>query len=327
MATLKWDATGQRKVENGVSKGVLYPLGKSGVAWNGLTAVSEKTTGGEIVELHADNHRYGSFRTYDEFEATIEAYTYPEEFAECDGSVTVADGVKIGQQRRRPFDFCYRTEVYTDAENHYDHEYRIHLIYNATASPSERNYKTLNDSPEAIQFSWDLQCMPFSIKGRRAASTIILDSRAIDRIKLEALEKILYGHDDVAPRMPSPEEIVKLIQRLDLHRIFMDVFARSGDWIWDTFNFREDTVPIAIDREAERHIYNEPASGTEYIKPAIAYSLLSESDDGVRTYMVIVVDTVNPSSHVAELKTKLDLHGEEIIKSGDSYYYTYTLDI
>lgn len=327
MALLNWGAATQRKVEFGVSKGVLYPLGRKGVVWNGLTGVQERTKGGETVDLYADNHKYGSLRTYDEFEATIQAYIYPEEFQECDGAVKVSDGIQIGQQKRLPFDFCYRTEIKNAAGNGHLDGYKIHLIYNATASPSDRTYNTLNDSPEATEFSWDLHCIPFTVRGERAASTVVIDSTQADRIKVEALEKILYGHDDVDPRMPSPDEVFQLIRRLDLHRVFMDVFAKSGKWIWDTFNFREDTVPIAIDREAERHIYNEPASGTQYIIPAIAYSLLSESEDGLRKYMVIVADEANPSLYVTDLKSKLNLIGEEIIKSGDVYYYTYTLFI
>ena len=325
MAILKWDAINQRKVENGVSKGVLYPKGRDGVAWSGLTAVSERPSGGEEVALYADNQKYGSFRTFEGFEATIEAFTYPEEFGECDGSVAVADGVKIGQQRRLPFDFCYRTEIHAPSDNIYGHDYKLHLIFNATASPSEKNYQTMNDSPDALQLSWDLQCMPFVINGHQAASTIVLDTSKADRIKIEALEKILYGDGNTAPRMPDPDEVVALIKRLDLHRVFLNIISRSGLWVWDTFNFREDTVPIAIDRESETHVYSEPEQGTEYLLPAIAYTLLSENDNGRRVYMVAVIDTAYPSECVNALKSELELTGEEVTTSGGIYYYTYTL--
>lgn len=327
MALLNWGAATQRKVEYGVSKGVLYPLGRKGVVWNGLTAVHERAKGGEEVKLFADNQNYASLRTFDEFDATIEAYMYPEEFQECDGSVKVTDGVRIGQQQRLPFDFCYRTEIKTVAGNGHLDGYKLHLIYNATASPSDRTFNTMNDSPDAVMFSWDLHCIPFTVKGARAASTIVIDSTQADRIKVEALEKILYGHDDVDPRMPSPEEVFSLIRRLDLHRVFVDVFAKSGNWIWDTFCFRDDSVPLVIDREAERHVYNEPASGTQYYLPAIAYSLLSEREDGLRNYMVIVADTQNPSPYVAELRNRLDLIDDDVVKSGDVYYFTFTLFI
>jgi hypothetical protein len=144
---------------------------------------------------------------------------------------------------------------------------------------------------------------------------------------MEALEKILYGDGDEPPRMPDPDEVVKLLQRLDLHRLLMNVINRTGQWVWDTFNFRTDTVPIAIDRESQRRIYCEPEPGTQYIKPSIAYRLLSEEANGVRRYMLIVIDTANPSSIVADLKTQLNLTGEEIVKSGDTYYYSYILNI
>lgn len=327
MAMLKWDQNGQRKVEYGLSRGVLYPRGRDGVAWNGLTAVSEKPKGGDLVSLHADNQKYATLRSFEQYEATIEAYMYPEEFAECDGSVAVADGVKIGQQKRRPFDFCYRTELLTGGDNIYEHPYKLHLVFNATASPSERNYQTMNESPDATEFSWDLQCMPFTINGHRAASSIVIDSTEVDRIKLDALEDILYGRTGEPPRMPDPDEIVQLLQRLDLHRVLVNVFSVSGNWLWDTFNFREDTVPIAIDRESERHIYYEPESGTQYIRPSIAYSLISENDNGRRKYMLVVIDTEYPSQYVTALQAQLELVGEEVIHSGDTYYYSYSLYI
>lgn len=327
MAKLQWDALNQRRVEYGISRGVLYPKGKPGVVWNGLTAVNEKPTGGEVVKLYADNRQYASFRSFESYEATIEAYIYPDEFGECDGSVKVTDGVKIGQQRRKPFDFCYRTEIMTAADSVYDHPYMLHLIFNATALPSEKSYQTLNDSPDATQFSWDVNTLPFIINGHKGASTMIIDSTQVDRIKMDELEKILYGLGDEPPRMPDPDEVVKLLQRLDLHRLLMDTINKSGNWVWDTFNFTTDTVQTAIDRESQRHIYCEPETGTQYIKPSIAYKLLSEEDNGQRKYVLIVVDTANPSSIVDDLKSQLDLSNEEIISSDDVYYYTYILII
>jgi len=327
MAKLQWDAASQRKVEYGISKGVLYPRGEAGVAWNGLIAVTEKPSGGDVVKLYADNQQYASFRSFEKYEATIEAYMYPEEFGKCDGSLKVAEGVKIGQQKRLPFDFCYRTEIKVASDSIYDHPYKLHLVFNATAAPSERNYQTLNESPDVTTFSWDVQSMPFIINGHNGASTLVIDSTEVDRIKMEELESILYGLNGEPPRMPNPDEILELLKRLDLHRLLMDVFTISGDWIWDTFNIIEDTVPIAIYREAQRHVYCEPEPGTEYIRPSIAYKLLSENENGQRKYMIIVVDTANPSDVVQVLKSKLTLHGEEVIRSGDTYYYTYTLYI
>jgi len=327
MAILNWDAPSQRKVEYGISKGVLYPRGGPGVAWNGLTAVREKSKGGDVVKLYADNVQYASFRSFESYEATIEAFMYPDEFGECDGSVKVADGVKIGQQKRKPFDFCYRTEIKVASDSIYDQPYKLHLVYNATASPSERNYQTLNESPEALEFSWDIHTMPFVLNGHKGASTLVIDSTEVDRIKMEALEKILYGLGDEPPRMPDPDEVVKLLQRLDLQRLLMTVINRTGQWLWDPFNFRTDTVPIAIDRESQRHIYCEPEPGTQYVTPSIAYKLLSEEANGLRKYMIVVVDTANPSNIVADLKTQLNLTGEEVTRVENTYYYSYILNI
>lgn len=327
MTQLLWDLPKQRRVEYGISRGVLYPKGKAGVVWNGLTAVNEKPKGAEVVKLYADNIQYASFRSFESYEATIEAYTYPDEFGECDGSVKIADGVKVGQQKRKPFDFCFRTEIKTAADSIYDHPYMLHLVFNATALPSEANYQTLNDSPDATQFSWDVQTMPFVINGHKGASTMLIDSTKVDKIKMDELEKILYGLGDEPPRMPDPDEVVNLLKRLDLHRLLMDVVNKDGKWLWDTFNFREDTVPIAIDRESQRHVYCEPETGTQYIKPSIAYKLVSEEANGQRNYVLVVVDTANPSSIIEDLKTQLTLTDEEIITSDGTYYYTYNLTI
>lgn len=216
MAKLVWDETGKRTYETGVSHGVLYvqtstgTYGK-GVAWNGLTAVTESPSGAEATPLYADNIKYLELRSTEEFGATIEAYTYPDEFEKCDGSATIGTGVTIGQQTRHPFGLSYRTILGNDTENN-DHGYKIHLIYGATASPSEKGYQTVNDSPEAITFSWEISTTPIDVPGFKPTSSLVIDSTKIDREKLQQIEKLLYGDTTGEPKLPTPEEIMTILQ-------------------------------------------------------------------------------------------------------------------
>lgn len=216
-----WDADSQRLYETGVNHGVIYPkdtTGKysGGVAWNGLISVTENPSGAEATPLYADNIKYLNLRSAEDFSATVEAYTYPHEFAICDGSAEIAKGVKIGQQARKPFGLCYRTIVGNDAEGE-DYGYKLHLIYGAEAAPSSKGYQTVNDSPEAITFSWELSTTPINIPGFKPSATIVIDSTEVDPEKLAALEDILYGKDGTgesdtgtAPRLPLPDEIATL---------------------------------------------------------------------------------------------------------------------
>ena len=197
MSKLVWDQTGERLYETGVKQGVLYPLdaaGKysKGVAWNGLTAVTESPSGAEATALYADDIKYLSLLSTEEFGATIEAYTYPDEFAECDGSAALADGVYIGQQKRKTFGLCYRTTLGNDVDNN-DYGYKLHLIYGALASPSEKGYSTINDSPDAVTFSWEVTTTPVNVSGFKPTASITIDSTKTTAAKLAALEKILYG--------------------------------------------------------------------------------------------------------------------------------------
>lgn len=196
MAKIVWDQTGERFYETGVDRGVLYPMGVSsydtGVAWNGLTAVTESPSGAEATALYADNIKYLSLLSTEEFGATIEAYTYPDEFAECDGSATLAEGVTIGQQTRKIFGLAYRTMVGNDVDGQ-EHGYKLHLIYGAQASPSEKSYSTINDSPEAITFSWEVTTTPVNVTGFKPTASITIDSRTADATCLKNLEDILYG--------------------------------------------------------------------------------------------------------------------------------------
>lgn len=198
MSKLVWDQTGERLYETGVKKGVLYPQTNGaypkGVAWNGLTAVTESPSGAEATALYADDIKYLNLLSTEEFGATIEAYTYPEEFAQCDGSAAIAEGVMIGQQKRNTFGLAYSTTLGNDVDGN-DFGYKLHLIYGALAAPSEKSYATINDSPEAITFSWEVSTTPVNVNGFKPTASITIDSTKVDPEKLAALEEILYGKD------------------------------------------------------------------------------------------------------------------------------------
>lgn len=213
---LTWDQTGERLYETGVQKGVLYPQTTggaygTGVAWNGLTAVTESPSGAEPTPLYADDIKYLNLMSAEEFGATIEAYTYPDEFAECDGSAFIATGVTIGQQSRKAFGLCYRTVLGNDVDNN-DHGYKLHLIYGALAAPSEKAYATINDSPEAITFSWSVTTTPVAVEGFKPTACVTIDSTKVNKDKLTALETILYGTEEAEPRLPLPDEIATLMK-------------------------------------------------------------------------------------------------------------------
>lgn len=217
MSKLVWDKTGERLYETGVKQGVLYLLGSSGtymkgVAWNGLTNVTESPSGAEATPLYADDIKYLNLMSTEEFGGTIEAYTYPDEFAECDGSASLTDGVYIGQQARKTFGFCYRTTLGNDVDNN-NYGYKLHLVYGALASPSEKAYGTINDSPEAITFSWEFSTTPVNVTGHKPTASITIDSTKVDAEKLAALEKILYGDDadSTEARLPLPDEVAQIM--------------------------------------------------------------------------------------------------------------------
>ena len=217
MAKLVWDKTGDRLYETGVKNGVLYiptsGVYSKGVAWNGLTAVTESPSGAEATALYADDTKYLSLMSTEEFGATIEAYTYPDEFAACDGSAELADGVMIGQQKRSTFGLCYKTTIGNDTDGN-DHGYKLHIIYGALAKPSERAYASINDSPEAVTFSWEITTTPVNVTGAKPTASLVIDSTKADPSKLSALEDILYGKDGEPgnePRLPLPDEIKTLM--------------------------------------------------------------------------------------------------------------------
>lgn len=220
MSRLIWDATGDRKYETGTKNGVLYPSdGKggyaAGVAWNGLTGVTESPSGAEASPLYADDIKYLNLISAEEMGATIEAYMYPDEFAQCNGESEIATGVVIGQQSRKTFGFCWKTIIGNDVAND-SYGYKIHILYGCLAAPSERAYASVNDNPEAITFSWEITTTPVSVKGFKPTALLTIDSTKVEASKLAALEDILYGKDGesdsgTAPRLPLPDEIATLI--------------------------------------------------------------------------------------------------------------------
>lgn len=215
MSKLVWDQSGKRLYETGVDHGVLYPIQtggvySKGVAWNGLTAVTESPSGADVNDIYADNMKYLGLVGAEKFGATVEAYTYPDEFAECDGSVELVKGATIGQQNRKVFGMVYRTVIGNDVDGN-EHGYKLHLIYGATAAPSEKVYNTINEDPDAITFSWELSTTPVNVTGHKPTASLTIDSTKADPTKLAELEKILFGDTETEPRLPLPDEIAQLL--------------------------------------------------------------------------------------------------------------------
>lgn len=214
MSKLTWDQVGEREYETGVDRGVVYPQENGaypkGAAWNGLISVTQSPSGAEPTPLYANNRKYLNLLSVEELGFSIEAYMYPDEFAECDGSASVATGVRIGQQKRKTFGFCYRSLIGNDTEGT-SHGYKIHIIYGALAAPTEQADTTVNDSPEAKTMSWECSTTPVDVPGFEPTASIDIDSTTVDPTKLAALEAILYGTESEEARLPLPEEIIELI--------------------------------------------------------------------------------------------------------------------
>lgn len=217
MSKLAWDETGKRFYEAGADRGVLYKYDSKisnygeGVAWSGLTNVSQSPSGAESSPMYADNIKYANLKSNEDFGGTIEAYTYPDEFAECDGSAEIAPGVNIGQQNRTKFGFSYRTKIGNDVDG-IEHGYKIHLVYGAEANPSEKSYATINESPEAITLSWEFSTTPVNVSGFKPTSHVEIDSTKTTAEKIKALEDILYGTEEVEARLPLPDEVATLMK-------------------------------------------------------------------------------------------------------------------
>ena len=215
MAKIVWDESGKRLYETGVKNGVLYMQDETGayakgVAWNGLTAVTESPSGAEATPLYADDIKYLELFSAEEFGATIEAYTYPEEFEACDGSASLGTGVTIGQQDRKTFGLCYRTVLGNDVKSN-EYGYKLHLIYGAKAAPSEKGYQTINDSPEAITFSWEVTTTPVNVAGFKPTASVTIDSTKIDAAKLKNIEDMLYGNESAEAKLPLPDELKTIL--------------------------------------------------------------------------------------------------------------------
>lgn len=215
MSKLIWNKTGERNYESGVEQVALFPQGPTGdypkgYAWNGVTNISESPSGAEPTPLWADDIKYLTLMSNEEFGASIEAYTYPDEFAECDGSASIADGVMIGQQKRTPFGLAYKTKLGNDVDG-IDHGYKLHIFYGALASPSEKAYATISDDPEAITFSWEVSTTPVNVTGFKPTASVVIDSTKVTGAKLQALEDIIYGTAEKEARLPFPDEIVEII--------------------------------------------------------------------------------------------------------------------
>lgn len=320
MAKLIWNEVGKRFYETGVRMGVLYlkeidgtyPLG---VAWNGLTAVTESPSGSEPNPIYANNAKYLNMLSKEEFGATIEAYTYPDEFGECDGSAEIVEGVKVKQQKRKEFGLAYRTVLGNDVSGN-DHGYMLHIIYGALATPSEKAYQSLNDSPEVLTFSWEVTTTPVPISLGRPTAHITINSTKMDPIKLEKLEAVLYGTSDTDPYLPSPEEVLELIlfvagysiteliagvssefkidpmiPSLEMSRyaIFADDELISGK-IPVTQAFR--TVPIMFESDRisiafyDERTYNNPG-----VEPTVITTLKKQTESGNNSTGILILPT------------------------------------
>jgi len=281
MSRITWDGVGDRLYETGVDRGVLYiPNNQgeyvNGYAWNGLTSVNESPSGAEATPQYADNLKYLNLQSAEEFGGTIEAFTYPEQFAQCDGSAALAPGVFVGQQTRKPFGFSYRTLLGNDVDST-DHGYKLHLVYGALASPSEKAYSTVNESPEAMTFSWEFSTTSVPVPDHSPSATITIDSTKVNSAKLAALEDILYGTDIQTPRLPLPAEIVSLFEGVSNL-----VYATSP-----TFNEETNTITIPSVAGVRYTIDGETVTGSVVITedtlvrafPNVGYQLSATSDD------------------------------------------------
>lgn len=247
MSKIIWDKAGEHFYETGVDHGVLYPtkagVYQSGVAWNGLTSVSESPSGAESTAQYADNIKYLNLISAEEFGATIEAFTYPDEFSVCDGSAEPVKGVMIGQQVRRPFGLCYRTLIGNDLAGT-DYGYKLHLIYGATASPSERAYATVNDSPEAITFSWEVATTPVEVPGYKPTASLTVDSTKVSPTNMAKLEDILYGTADAEPRLPMPQEVIDLIGSSKAINITVTAMTRTETILGKTVSELQENITV-----------------------------------------------------------------------------------
>lgn len=285
---LVWDQTGERIYETGVSKGVLYPFADNkygtGVAWNGLTAVTESPSGAEASPLYADNIKYLNLMSAEEFGATVEAYTYPDEFAECNGEAALKNdtegiaGISVGQQKRKTFGMSYQTKVGNDTDA--DAGYKIHLIYGALAAPSEKAYATVNDSPEAITFSWELTTTPIEVPGLKPTASITIDSTKVSKEVLKAIENKLYGTEEEDPTLPTPTELVELVKTATARVIEIKVETTSSQPIFNK-QISEIQTNISVDE-----VKNKITGISNYISDFVDFNpTVQEEQEGNYLYL------------------------------------------
>lgn len=281
MTALRWDQVGTRKYETGVDRGVLYlpnnqGVYEEGVAWNGLTTVTESPSGAESNPQYADNIKYLDLQSAEEFGGTIEALTYPDEFGVCDGSAEAVPGVRVGQQPRRVFGFSYRSLIGNDTQGN-DYGYKLHLIYGARVAPSERGYTTVNDSPEPIAFSWEFTTTPVEVPGFKPSAVITVDSNAVSASALTALQNALYGTDGSDPRLPLPAEVLQILANTTV----------EVETVRPTFDSATDTITIPSVTGVVYLIDGEVVTGNVVItedtvvkaRPASGYRFTNTSDD------------------------------------------------
>lgn len=288
MTRLTWDQVGERLYETGVDRGVLFLPDANGVyneghSWNGLTTVTESPSGAESNPQYADNIKYLNLVSAEEFGATIEAFTYPEEFAQCDGTALV-DGVAIGQQNRKSFGLAYRSRLGNDLDGT-DHGYKLHLVYGALAAPSEKAYATINDSPEAIAFSWEVSTSPVEVTDHKPTALLVIDSTKVTAANLAALEDLIYGTAGADPRLPLPNEVLAIFAGA-----VTEVSTQAP-----TYNATDDLITIPAVTGVEYYIDGElvpagtfgPITGTTVVnaRPAAGYSFTEESDTDWTFYL------------------------------------------
>ena len=296
MSRLQWDVIGERRFETGTKKGVIYPVDSAtrtygkGVAWTGLTAVTESPSGAEATALYADDIKYLNMYSAEEFGATIEAYTYPDEFAILDGTAELTPGVTIGQQARKPFGFSYVTTIGNDTDGN-DFGYKIHLIYGCMVSPSEKSYATINDSPEAITFSWEMTTTPVSVNGYKPTATVVIDSTKCDATKLKAFEDILYGTDTEDARLPLPDEVKELLAANPLSLVVnanvpdsLDLFGKVASDLQEGINFTANAITGTLKYQDDYTGFSsDPALQTGNF---IALSINTEEPDATITVKI-----------------------------------------
>lgn len=310
MAKIIWDEIGSHFYETGVNHGVLYCQKSdgtydTGVPWNGLTGVTESPDGAEATDLYADNIKYASMRSAENFGGTIEAYTYPEEFMQCDGSYAVITGVYLGQQQRTPFGFCYRTEVGSDTAAVSEDNYKLHIVYNATASPSQKSYETINDSPNAITLSWEFKTTPVNVTGHKPMSLITIDTSKLtssaDKAKLASLEDTLYGTVSSDPSLPTPDQIVAIFSG-SASAVKLSALTISSATLSPTFDADTTVYTTSVSSSTS----TVTATGESGATVGITVNGTSITSGGTATWVTgnnIVVITVNKTGSLSTTYT------------------------